>query len=314
MTRFAMITLCLCLFPISIAGETPVARDREAILAMAGTFEVGFHFEETVAFQTGYELKDAYDSSGKEIVIVVEDAGNRIVLQHILETERGIVKHWRQDWEYQATKVWGYMGDQTWEKRELGEDEVAGTWVQRVFQVDDSPRYEAVGRWVHRGNLSQWQSEETFRPLPRREHTKRDDYNILVAINRHAITPDGWVHEQDNHKLRRTAEGDHVIARELGLNTYRRIDAEALAGARDWWQENHARWAEVRRVWDHLRDRKKVITLQKSIDDEPLYKHLFELCKETEAEGADLRAEILATIEPYMASASRKRSASTPSR
>jgi hypothetical protein len=303
MNRPLIALLCLGLVPHTLAAaeETAVARDRDAILAMAGSFAVSFAYRETVAFQADYTLKDDYEASGRELVIVLEDTGNRIVLQHILETSRGIVKHWRQDWEYQPAELWEFQGDQTWAKRHISEEDAAGTWVQRVFQVDDSPRYEALGRWIHRGNLSQWQSEETFRPLPRREHTKRDDYNILVAINRHAITPDGWVHEQDNHKLRRDGDGDHVIAREIGLNTYRRIDAESLAGARDWWRDNGARWAEVRRVWAELRERESVMHLQKTIDDQPLYEHLFALCAQAGSDSdAELRAAVARQIEPYL--------------
>lgn len=88
---------------LSITASTPTKKelDRKAILAMAGTYVVDFHFEETVGFELGYDLKPAYDSAGLEIVIVLEETEDKIVLQHILQTKRGIVKHWRQDWEYQ---------------------------------------------------------------------------------------------------------------------------------------------------------------------------------------------------------------------
>ncbi|MEO0587771.1 MAG: DUF6607 family protein, partial [Planctomycetota bacterium] len=188
------------------AATMAFEKDRKAILAMAGEYEVDFQFQETVTIVPGYELKDPYNSGATEFVEVVEDTGDRIVLQHILvmsdpkdaEAKPHVVKHWRQDWVYQDTTLIEYRGNRIFETVELSADEVAGTWSQAVYQVDDSPRYEAIGSWSHIGDRSSWASKETWRPLPRREHTKRDDYQVMVARNRHTITPTGWVHEQDN--------------------------------------------------------------------------------------------------------------------
>ena len=252
-------------------------RDRAAILEMAGSYTVAFHFKETVSFQAGYELKPAYDSSATEIVVVVEDSPDKIVLQHVLKTRKGIIKHWRQDWEFENRRLLEFHGANRWKNRELTPEEAQGSWTQRVFQVDDSPRYEAVGRWNHQGNLSQWESTLTQRPLPRREYTQRDDYNILVAKNRQALTLTGWVHEQDNSKLRRLEDGDHIIAREFGLNRYDRIAPEKCAEARDWWEKHRHFWADVRAVWNQLAQTQAEIHLHKEIDEKPLYRYLFDL-------------------------------------
>jgi hypothetical protein len=67
--------------------------------------------------------------------------------------------------------------------------------------VDDSPRYAARGRWQHAAGVSTWISDETWRPLPRREFSVRKDYDVLVGTNRHTITPTGWVQEENNVKL-----------------------------------------------------------------------------------------------------------------
>jgi len=40
---------------------------------------------------------------------------------------------------------------------------------------------------------STWHSENTWWPLPRREFSVRNDYNVLSGSNRHTITPTGWV-------------------------------------------------------------------------------------------------------------------------
>ena len=273
----------LCLAGLS-AGlpDAPVERDRQAILAMAGNYIVDFHFEETVGFPLGYETTPAYDSSALETILVVEDTPEKIVLQHVLKTKKGIIKHWRQDWEYQNRELWEFHGHKTWKKRRLARKEAAGTWTQRVYQVDDSPRYEAVGRWIHHGSLSQWESEPTNRPLPRREYTKRDDYHILVARNRHTLTQTGWVHEQDNYKLRLGDDGraDEVIAREFGLNTYDRTLESRLDEARDWWAIHQTFWRDVRTVWNETFATNDHIRLTPRLENKPLYRHLFDLDKE----------------------------------
>jgi hypothetical protein len=207
--------------------DAPPQQDRAAILAMAGEYRVHFEFTETVALRGGYATKPAKTSGATELVVVVEDSPGRIVLQHLLLDTRsnGVIKHWRQDWTWQDTTLLEFRGDRRWQRRALAPAEVAGRWTQSVHEVDDSPRYAAVGRWEHRGDTSEWVSEQTWRPLPRREHTTRDDYDVLVGTNRHIVTPWGWVHAQDNTKLdlRRNA-AEPLIAKEVGSNTYRRIN------------------------------------------------------------------------------------------
>jgi len=265
-----------------------LAKDRQAILSMAGVYEVEFNFEETVSFDLDYEVKEPYKSSALEIVDIIEAGDRKITLQHILQTDRGVIKHWRQDWEYENRTLLEYQGDRVWEKRELTAEQARGTWTQRVFQVDDSPRYESYGRWRHQGNLSEWNSALTYRPLPRREYTKRDDYNILAARNRHALTPMGWVHEQDNYKLRRNAEGDHVLVREIGLNRYFKGPEKWVAEAAQWWAKHKVFWADVREVWSARIDAAERIALKKEVAEKPLYRHLFGLSEEAgKAEAYD---------------------------
>ena len=38
-------------------------------------------------------------------------------------------------------------------------------------------------------------AQRTWRPLPRREYTRRSDYNALDVVNRHTIVRGGWTHE-----------------------------------------------------------------------------------------------------------------------
>lgn len=234
------------------AGTAPdFDRDRRAILAMAGEFEVKFNFDETVSLRPGYELK--HDKSGGfETVLVAEDSGRRIVLQHILLSKDGehVVKHWRQDWTYEDRDLREYAGGRTWTARRLAAREVRGTWSQAVYEVNDGPRYESYGRWIHDGVYSSWQSATTWRPLPRREYSTRKDYDVLLALNRQTITPWGWVHEQDNTKWdRNDTSGNPYVARELGVNEYRRTSSFDFAPARAYYERTRRYWAAVRDVW-----------------------------------------------------------------
>jgi len=275
-------------------------QDREAILAMAGEYRVSFQFMETVALQPGYVMHKPHVSEATEYVKVLEDTGDRIVLQHILvlsdpdeQTDQRVVKHWRQDWEYENRQLYAFEGERTWAPQTLSEDEARGTWTQRVFQVDDSPRYQSHGRWTHEGGVSAWQSEPTWRPMPRREWLERDDYDVLVAVNRQTLTPDGWVHEQDNIKLvlpdREGVERGHAepvaLAREVGLNRYVRIDDFDFSPGHAYWQETESFWADVRAAWEAWFATGEVIALHGRVDGQPMWRHFFALADEIRSAG-----------------------------
>src|ERR1043165_1242029 len=195
-------------------------RDRRAILAMAGTYRVTFDFLEVTPFGADDKPKAPYQSWGTEKVYVDSDKGEFISLVHILEmrivqpdgkvSEPMVTKHWRQDWTYQPSHVVRYQGNDRWERRLLAQSQSAQRWMQTVYQVDESPRYASLGKWEHTGSFSTWLSEDTWRPLPRREWSVRDDYQVLAGTNRHTILPTGWVQEENNLKavLQQSREPD----------------------------------------------------------------------------------------------------------
>ncbi|MEO0515409.1 MAG: DUF6607 family protein [Planctomycetota bacterium] len=267
--------------------------DRQAILAMAGEYRVTFQFQETVGMVPGYELHEPYHSEATEFVEVIEDTGDFISLQHVLVMPRReggepvVVKHWRQDWTFQDPELLAFRGNLTWERVELDPADVQGTWSQAVFQVDDSPRYESFGTWQHVGDRSAWESAETWRPLPRREFSKRSDYQVLVAQNRHTITPEGWVHEQDNHKLVLDGQGQPqtVLAHESGLNVYDRTDEIDFTAGRVYWEETAAYWQDVRTIWADTFAQHDSITLAKEIDGQKLHAVMFEHATDVRTEG-----------------------------
>lgn len=287
-------------------------QDRKAILAMAGEYRITFQFQETVACEPGYELHEPYHADATEFVDVIEDTGKFISLQHILvvkkkDGEAGVVKHWRQDWKYEDTDLLEFRGNLTWENVKLPAEQVKGTWSQAVYQVDDSPRYESYGKWTHLGTRSAWESEETWRPLPRREFSHRSDYQVLVARNRHTITPEGWVHEQDNQKLVLDEQGNpsHVLAHESGLNVYDREDGIDFAAGREYWQATQAYWQDVRAIWSDVLGKPDRITLLSRVDGDRLHTQLFGLAEDVQDAGeydADMmKAEAREVINAFVA-------------
>ena len=273
-----------CLTEPSQTSNAPTFEaDREAILAMSGEYSVTFQFKETVALREGYALTDPYVSAATEVIEVIEDSGTRIDMQHILLVGSRIVKHWRQTWTYEPTMMYEFRGNLTWEPRAISASEGQGKWLQVVTQVDDSPRYSGFGAWEHRHNLSSWESK-AWRPLPRREYTKRSDYHVLIATNRHTITPTGWVHEQDNYKLVLGDEANPIIAREVGLNVYEKRADIDFSTVRTYWAETKEFWAHVRNSWTGIMDGERTVRLAKKWEKKPLYRHMFGLAEQWRSE------------------------------
>jgi len=233
-------------------------RDRQAILAQAGQWRVRFDMRETISFRDGYEPLEAKTSAGNEIVRVVYDEGDRISLQHILvmSDDQGnsrVIKHWRQDWVHEPETVLTYAGPNRWTLTPVSADERRGAWSQTVWQTDDSPRYGGVGRWSEDHGMSQWTSGPTWRPLARRDAIRDTPYDRYLGSNRHALTPAGWVHIQDNVKLGATegSVGDPTaVVQEDVVNTYRKVDNFEPQPGDDYWTATGDYWAAVRAAWD----------------------------------------------------------------
>jgi hypothetical protein len=229
-------------------------RDRQSILAMSGNYKVRFDFRETASFLADYTPFVAKTSGGHEIVRVVEDSGRKIVLQHILVVNAGgkdiVVKHWRQDWVYEPASVMVYSGPNRWELAPVAEANRIGAWSQTVWQTDDSPRYGGIGRWDYRNESAVWQSNETSRPLARRDATRKPPYHMYRATNRHALVPGGWIHEQDNAKIGERGGRNVTFVHEVALNTYTKFDEFPVKLGDEYWTKTKAYWAEVRAAWD----------------------------------------------------------------
>lgn len=272
---------------LTAPGLSDKERDRRAILAMAGAYRTSFDFIETVGFTTGYQPGAPYQSWGTEHVYVVADEDNFISLQHIIVmlfnlpdgsvSEPMVVKHWRHDWAYEERDLHVYQGHQTWGARQLSRAEARGRWVQSVYQVDDSPRYQAVGTWTHYPNYSSWHSDETWRPLPRREFSVRDDYHVLVGTNKHTISPTGWVQEEENLKVVLNEDGEEiaVLAKEVGLARYERIVDFDWSAGDAYWARTGAYWQAVRETWADLFKQHDTLSIKPTVNGKALFSEMF---------------------------------------
>ncbi|MEM9620484.1 MAG: DUF6607 family protein [Pseudomonadota bacterium] len=299
-------------------GISTKEKDRRAILAMAGPYRASFDFIETAGFTPDYSPPPPYQSWGTERVYVVADETDYISLQHILvmfinmpdgtTSDPIVVKHWRQDWQYEQKRHFAFVGDNRWELRKVPRADVRGSWVQSVYQVDDSPRYAAHGRWQHTENYSSWESAETWRPLPRREFSVRDDYQVLIGSNRHTITPTGWIHVENNNKVVLTADDGQlqpakVLAVEAGLNRYERIDNHDWSAGDQYWDNTGLFWAEVRKQWDSLLSSSDGTALNMGTGKDALFMKMFALADTFAGEkyNADAAAgEIADTLNAHL--------------
>lgn len=266
--RAFLIAACLATaaIPTFAAAQVPAAdtaehaayeQDRKAILSQVGDFNVRFDMRETVNFVDGYEPLAPKTSGGHEIVRVVYDTGDRISLQHILVMEHGgrthVIKHWRQDWVYEPRTVLTYAGPNTWTLTLVPEIERAGAWSQTVWQTDDSPRYGGVGKWSHENGMAEWASAPSWRPVARRDAIRSPVYDRYLGTNRHAVTPWGWVHLQDNHKMQSAQGGEGgltVVVHEDVVNSYRRSDGFDPGAGDHYWAATQGYWGAVRDAWD----------------------------------------------------------------
>ena len=308
----ATVVCTTLLLSVGQAWAADPVRDRQAILAMQGDYTVDFAFDETVLLQPGYERQADMRSGGDETVIVVEDTPTRIVLQHILvDADSGhVTKHWRQDWAYEAPTRFEFSDDQTWHVRAMPADATRGAWTQCVYEVSDAPRYCGTGRWDYTNGVATWTSDLSWRPLPRREYTRRHDYNALSVINRHTLTPNGWTHEQFNTKVLRKPDGTQVeLAREFGFNDYLKTTEVDFTPARDYWKATAGYWARVRAHWARFLSAAPGVRLKTKVDGMAMIIPLFTQAGEIQAGKTVTDADIARVFADWVEPAPVERAA-----
>ena len=276
------------LLALNLSAQNKFDQDREAIKALAGTYKVTFNYVETFSPDDDYKFHERHRSSAKELALILEDSPKKIVIQHLL-VMRGdsmIIKHWREDWTYEDTQILAYDKSDTWKKVTLSANDVKGKWTQKVYQVDDSPRYQAIGTWVHVDGKHQWQSNSDS-PLPRREHSERSDYNVLNRGNTLYLTKTGWMFEQDNKKIIRSESGDKLLAMEKGLEEFVKTDPKSFGYAHTWWKQQEKFWKDARETWDVVFAENNVIKLNTKVDNKLLYEQFFALGNQSVKENWD---------------------------
>ena len=264
-----------------VSSQSKLKKDTNAIMNMCGCFEVTFNFSETINLNNRENYKPSQDyqtSPVYELAIPIKQDKNHISIQHILQVGddnyRSIVKHWRQDWIYQNKNLYIYEKDNKWNYKKLNKSNYKGQWTQKVYQVDDSPRYEGSSSWVHVDGKSFWENT-TPAPLPRREFSKRKDYNVLLRSNRHEITNYGWFHGQNNEKVDRiNSSEEEVLAFEVGYNYYKRVANDKCRYAKEWWLENEKKWEIVRNIWTEIYSQNKNLSLKSEYNGKRLYEYL----------------------------------------
>lgn len=287
-------------------SAAPPDADRKAILSMAGTFDVTFSFTEDAALAPGYEIgSKPYTENALEVVVVAEDTPERIILQHLLVVEDSkkktdmVIKHWAQVWKWEDTEMLDYAGSDgidEWGAASVSKEAAEGKWTQLVTSVDDTPRYEGMGIWRHRLGISTWTGTDTRRPLPRREHTKRDDYDYLLGSNTHTIGANGWLHFQDNLKVIDRGDEPVAIAHETGLNQYVRTESPRAEAAVTWWEDHRGAWDGIREFWLGSGEKaEKSFSYTTSHDGTGLSKVLGKL-----EDGSPSQTEIAAALSPYL--------------
>lgn len=287
---------------VGFSGKSQDVKKKEdvkAIKSMCGCYEVQFNFAETFSYSKDslYKKSPVKQETALEWVELIEDQSNKISLQHLLitgKTEESIVKHWRQDWLFENTNFYMFNKETSWNFEQLSPKQVKGQWTQKVYQVDDSPRYEGTATWIHADGRHYWENT-TDAPLPRREHTIRNDYNVLKRTNVQEITNSGWIHDQDNAKLiRKNNQEDVLLAQEKGHDVYTKVDDSKCKIAQEWWKKNHILWKKVRDQWEIVFLKNKNLTLEKKVDNQPLFMKLFDLKPEASKE------EVAKIIESYI--------------
>jgi len=279
-------------------------QDRADILAMAGNYKVRFDMQESTRWDPTYKPIEPKISGGNEVVRVVEDTGRKIVLQHMLVVEMDgkshVIKHWRQDWEYEPAKVLVYSDRHRWTFEEVPEKMRTGRWSQTVYQVDDSPRYGGWGQFETQGGIRRWRSSWTWRPLARRDAVRKPVYDRYLSINRHQSTPDGWIHWQDNTKMGLKGGKLVPIVQEYVLNSYTKFDGYDVKAADSYWAATRDYWKAVRDIWADVAGRKGGIGVEEEAETGTVISgHLLDLADQiqdgrikTDAAIADARKTI----------------------
>ena len=130
----------------------------------------------------------------------------------------------------------------------------------------------------------------------------RKDYQVLVGTNRHTITPNGWVQEENNLKVVLDAAGRPratmpYLAREYGFARYEHIKDYDFGPGERYFTRTEPFWAEVRAAWRDIERRQGSFTLRAQVDQGQLFLPFFEYAENLSDGGTFDRTGARAFIE-----------------
>ena len=120
MKQLAVTALLVFAFISGLNAQNKKKQDQKAIKSMCGCYEVSFNFAETFEYSVDstYVPSKTKHDKGLEWVQLVEDDKDKISMQHLLIVGKPdspyIVKHWRQDWEFENTNLYEFNHDNKW--------------------------------------------------------------------------------------------------------------------------------------------------------------------------------------------------------
>ncbi len=194
-------TSCFAFVLFAISASSAHASDTDAFFkGLTGCFRINFHY-----FEKGIQHIDGlyewiYPVKGSPTNLqhlgIVEEKDGDIVKVHAF-------KHWREEWHKNSD----------------------GTAYQKVVGPREDFRYECSAKI----EFNQWRCAVANAPKPRRDQG-REDYETLDRENTLQITSEGWVQNENNTK--RDKNGN-IVSKELGWNTYERVDESFCKAAKE---------------------------------------------------------------------------------
>ncbi|MDZ7878318.1 MAG: DUF6607 family protein [Saprospiraceae bacterium] len=293
------LVVLLSLFSLTIFAQK--SKDIEAIKGQCGCFDIVFKYAETFSPDTAYKFHPGETLYGREWIFVVEESPKKVVIEHLLVMRDSmVIKHWREDWTYQDPHLLAYYATNDFRYVDVKNQNFTNGWTQRVYGTQDEPRYAGFGEWAHINGKSVWESRADA-ALPRREYTHRSDYNVMNRGNRIHITAKGYLHEQDNDKIKREeGKPDVLIASEKGYNDYVRIDASKCQAGQKWWDKSQIFWKEVRAAWADVEEKRMSFKLKDKVDDQRIMSHIYDLEKDKSVAIKDVKSKMMAILEKFV--------------
>lgn len=281
-----------------------IQRDKGFIKQMLGCHEVTFQYAETFSNIAGYKFPERSTSKALELVFLESESDDTLDIYHFLATPHGIIKHWRQKWVYENQDIYTFQPPMDFKYSELTPEQSQGKWTQKVYQVDDGPRYECVGSWAQQNGQTYFECEVDS-PVPRRDLEHALKYNLLARRNRHIVEKDRHIHEQDNIKTMVESSGERKpLVMEKGLNTYAKLPMTSCSQALNWWQKSKHFWLDVDKVWKELYESRQDISFKLNTSDERRWMELFAMAKKYENVASynseEARAQIKNTLFKYL--------------